>query len=71
MLLLFSCMSQGALYFGVETLLLKCETWFSEVFSPKGFQLTQIQIEDLIQIWKFGLDRGKSLLFYIFIVKND
>jgi hypothetical protein len=57
--------SQGALYFGVETLLLKCETWLSEVFSPNGFQLTQIQMEDLIQIWKFGLDHGTSLLFYI------
>jgi hypothetical protein len=57
--------SQGALYFGVETLLLKCETWLSEAFSPNKFRLTQIQKEDLIQIWKFGLDHGTSLLFYI------
>lgn len=68
-------MSQGALYFGVESLLLKCEMWFSEVSSSKGFQSTQIEMEDLIQIWKFGLEHGKqfgskiqkcSLFFQIF-----
>jgi PIN domain nuclease of toxin-antitoxin system len=53
---------EGALYFGVETLLLKCETWLSEVFSPNGFQLTQIQMEDLIQIWKFGLDHASDFI---------
>lgn len=53
---------EGALYFGVETLLLKCETWLSEVFSPKGFQSTQIQIEDLIETWKFGLEHGSEFI---------
>ncbi|XP_045795974.1 BTB/POZ domain-containing protein FBL11 isoform X1 [Trifolium pratense] len=51
---------EGALYFGVEALLLKCETWFSEVFSPNGFRLTQIQMEDLIQIWTYGLDHASD-----------
>ncbi|XP_073222114.1 BTB/POZ domain-containing protein FBL11 isoform X2 [Cicer arietinum] len=58
---------EGALYFGVETLLLKCETWFSEVFSPEGFQLTQIQMDDLIQIWKFGLDHASDLILHLCI----
>lgn len=62
-------MSQGALYFGVETLLLKCETWLSELLSPKRFQSTQIQMEDLIQIWEFGSDCGN--FFVIFNGKSD
>ncbi|KAK7244939.1 hypothetical protein RIF29_39768 [Crotalaria pallida] len=53
---------EAALYFGVETLLLKCKMWFSEVFSPKGFQTTQIQIEDLIEIWKFGLEHATDFI---------
>ncbi|CAL5194201.1 unnamed protein product [Lathyrus oleraceus] len=58
---------EGALYFGVETLLLKCETWFSEVFSPKGFRLMQIQMEDLIQIWKFSLDHASDFILHLCI----
>ncbi|CAI8614818.1 unnamed protein product [Vicia faba] len=58
---------EGALYFGVETLLLKCETWFSEVFSPKGFQLMEIQMEDLIQIWKFSLDHASDFILHLCI----
>lgn len=44
---------------------MKCEMWLSEVLSPEGFQSTQIKIEDLIQIWKFGSDRGKMLFFLL------
>ncbi|XP_027350057.1 BTB/POZ domain-containing protein FBL11 isoform X2 [Abrus precatorius] len=56
---------EGALYFGVETLLLKCETWLSEVLSPKELQSTQIQIADLIQIWKFGLDHASNFILHL------
>ncbi|TKY62017.1 BTB/POZ domain-containing protein FBL11 [Spatholobus suberectus] len=56
---------EGALYFGVETLLWKCETWLSEVLSPNGFQSTQIQMEDLIQIWKFGSDRASDFILHL------
>ncbi|XP_061340254.1 BTB/POZ domain-containing protein FBL11 [Gastrolobium bilobum] len=56
---------EGALYFGVETLILKCEMWFSEVFSPKGFQSTLIKMEDLIQIWKFGLDHASDFILHL------
>lgn len=58
---------EGALYFGVETLLLKCETWFSEAFSPKGFRSMQIQMEDLIQIWKFSLDHASDFILRLCI----
>ncbi|KAK7396656.1 hypothetical protein VNO78_17812 [Psophocarpus tetragonolobus] len=58
---------EGALYFGVETLILKCETWLSEVLSSKGFQSTQIQMEDLIQIWKFGSDRASDFILHLCI----
>ncbi|XP_027927088.1 BTB/POZ domain-containing protein FBL11 isoform X1 [Vigna unguiculata] len=56
---------EGALYFGVESLLLKCEMWLSEVFSPEGFQSTQIQMEDLIQIWNFGSDRARDYIVHL------
>ncbi|KAK8473609.1 hypothetical protein PHAVU_001G188000 [Phaseolus vulgaris] len=56
---------EGALYFGVESLLLKCEVWLSEVLSPEGFQSTQIKMEDLIQIWKFGSDRASDYVLHL------
>ncbi|XP_022634987.1 BTB/POZ domain-containing protein FBL11 isoform X3 [Vigna radiata var. radiata] len=56
---------EGALYFGVESLLLKCEMWLSEVLSPEGFQSTQIKMEDLIQIWKFGSDRASDYILHL------
>ena len=52
---------QGALYFGVEMLLLKCKTWFSELSSSKGSASLQLQLDDLIHIWKFGLECGEDL----------
>ncbi|XP_019455737.1 PREDICTED: BTB/POZ domain-containing protein FBL11-like isoform X1 [Lupinus angustifolius] len=55
---------EGALYFGVETLLLKCKMWLSEVFSlsSEGFQSTEIQVEDLIQFWKFGFEHATDFI---------
>lgn len=51
---------QGALYFGVETLISKCKTWFSKVASPKGSGLLQIELDDLVHIWIFGLEFGED-----------
>lgn len=62
---------QGALYFGVETLLLNCITWFSEVSSSNGFGSLQIQLDDLIYIWKFGLERGELLSDIYLEVLNE
>ena len=61
---------QGALYFGVEMLLLKCKTWFSEVSSSEGSASLQLQLDDLIHIWKFGLECGEDLSGF-YTVKND
>lgn len=52
---------QGALYFGVERLLLKCRVWFSEVSSSEDSGSPQIQLDDLIHIWRFGLECGEDL----------
>lgn len=57
MLLNFVFNFQGSLYFGVEKLLSKCKTWFFEATSLKG--LLQIELDDLIHIWNFGLEHGK------------
>ncbi|KAM7468286.1 hypothetical protein LguiB_015848 [Lonicera macranthoides] len=46
--------THGALFFGVDMLLLKCKIWLSEVTSDSGIR--SLQLEDLIRIWKFGLD---------------
>ncbi len=61
---------QGALYFGVEMLLLKCKTWFSELSSSKGSASLQLQLDDLIHIWKFGLECGEDLSGF-YTVKKD
>lgn len=49
---------QGALYFGVEMLLMRCKTWFSEVVSTEV--PPQVQLDDLISIWSFGLEHGEN-----------
>lgn len=49
---------QGALYFGVEMLLVRCKTWFSEVVSAEV--QPQIQLDDLTSIWSFGVEHGEN-----------
>jgi hypothetical protein len=61
---------QGALYFGVERLLLKCKVWFSEVSSSKDSGSSQIQLDDLIHIWRFGLECGEDLCD-VYTVRDD
>ncbi|KAM7255015.1 hypothetical protein ACFE04_020256 [Oxalis oulophora] len=46
----FISLIQGALYFGVESLLLKCKRLLSEVSSPN------VQLDELIHIWNFGVE---------------
>ncbi|XP_059463633.1 BTB/POZ domain-containing protein FBL11 isoform X2 [Corylus avellana] len=53
---------EGALYFGVERLLLKCRVWFSEVSSSEDSGSPQIQLDDLIHIWRFGLECANDFL---------
>nr|KJB46469.1 hypothetical protein B456_007G371000 [Gossypium raimondii] len=47
---------QAALYFGVEMLLMQLKSWLSEASLSKDPGLFQIQLEDLIDIWDFGLE---------------
>ncbi|KAK4281625.1 hypothetical protein QN277_013094 [Acacia crassicarpa] len=58
----FLSLYEGALYFGVDSLLLKCKIWFSDVSSSKGSQPLQMQMEDIILIWKFGLEHESDFL---------
>ncbi|KAF8397867.1 hypothetical protein HHK36_016792 [Tetracentron sinense] len=50
---------QGALFFGVEALLLKCKTWFSKVALIRGLHSLQIPLDAMIEIWNFGLEHGE------------
>ncbi|KAF2296472.1 hypothetical protein GH714_038330 [Hevea brasiliensis] len=52
----FLSLFEAALYFGAESLLLKCKIWLSEASSTKGPGLHEIQLDDLIHIWNFGLE---------------
>ncbi|XP_058088680.1 LOW QUALITY PROTEIN: BTB/POZ domain-containing protein FBL11 [Magnolia sinica] len=45
---------EGALFFGVETLLLECEDWFHRSISARGTCSVQLSLEALIDIWNFG-----------------
>ncbi|XVF07718.1 hypothetical protein REPUB_Repub06bG0163800 [Reevesia pubescens] len=53
---------EAALYFGVETLLSQLKSWFSEVSLSKDPGLFQIQLDDLIHIWNFGLQHANGFV---------
>lgn len=48
---------QGALYFGMETILSKCKTWLINAISANG--VTLLQLDDLVSIWRFGSELGE------------
>lgn len=54
----FLTLFEGALFFGVEMLLLKCKEWLIEETTAKGPCLMPIQLADLIHIWKFGVEHA-------------
>lgn len=58
----FLALFEGALYFGVERLILECRTWFSDVCFSKDNELHQIHLEDLIHIWNFGLEHANDFV---------
>lgn len=60
---------QGALYFGVEMLLTRCKTWFSNVASSEV--PPQIQLDDMIYIWSFGLEHGEILSEITSMIRTD
>lgn len=50
-------------------LLTRCKTWFSEVASLEV--PPQIQLEDLIYIWSFGLEHGEKLSEITSLIRAD
>ncbi|XP_075510046.1 BTB/POZ domain-containing protein FBL11 isoform X1 [Primulina tabacum] len=61
----FVTLSEAALFFGVETLLLKCQVWLNEVTSYKGFQSPQLCLDGLIHIWKYGLEHANDSILQL------
>ncbi|KAJ0973435.1 hypothetical protein J5N97_021394 [Dioscorea zingiberensis] len=49
---------EGALFFGVENLLLECENWYRKFTSETGNYTLQMPLDALIEIWNFGSDHG-------------
>ncbi|KAL7195808.1 hypothetical protein ACSBR1_035945 [Camellia fascicularis] len=58
----FLLLFEGALFFGVELLLLKCKAWLIDVTSLKDLCSLQIQLDDLINIWKFGIEHANDFI---------
>ncbi|KAJ4705164.1 BTB/POZ domain-containing protein FBL11 [Melia azedarach] len=58
----FLSLFEGALYYGVEMLIVKCRTWFSEVSLSKDSEPQKVQLEDLIHIWNFGLEHASDFV---------
>ncbi|KAF5945189.1 hypothetical protein HYC85_015417 [Camellia sinensis] len=58
----FLLLFEGALFFGVELLLLKCKAWLIDVTSLKDLCSLQIQLDDLINIWKFGIEHASDFI---------
>ncbi|XP_019051481.1 PREDICTED: BTB/POZ domain-containing protein FBL11 isoform X3 [Nelumbo nucifera] len=53
---------EGALFFGLDDLLLECKTWFCRTTSTKGLSSVQIPLDSIIEIWNFGLDHAIDFL---------
>ncbi|URE49019.1 BTB POZ domain-containing protein [Musa troglodytarum] len=51
----FLLILEAALYFGVERLLLECESWFQRMTLAEG---QQIPMDTVIEAWNFGLEQG-------------
>ncbi|VFQ79767.1 unnamed protein product [Cuscuta campestris] len=49
---------EAALFFGVDCLLSKCQNWLKNVTSYKRILLPQIQLSDVIIIWKYGIENA-------------
>ncbi|CAI9097792.1 OLC1v1034284C1 [Oldenlandia corymbosa var. corymbosa] len=69
----FIILHEAALFFGVETLLSHCQIWLSEVTSKKGPLLPLLELDVLIDIWKYGLEHVNDLISQIcigYLAKN-
>ncbi|XP_020549701.1 BTB/POZ domain-containing protein FBL11 isoform X1 [Sesamum indicum] len=57
----FIPLNEAALFFGVETLLLKCHVWLEEVTS----QSQLLCLDSLIDLWKYGLERANDTILQL------
>ncbi|KAF6166049.1 hypothetical protein GIB67_012946 [Kingdonia uniflora] len=48
---------EGALFFGVETLLLECKAWLSKATSASGISF-MLPLDAICEIWSFGLEHA-------------
>lgn len=58
----FVVLYEAALFFGVDTLLLKSQNWLREVTLFNQFRHSQLQLDSLVVIWKCGQEHANSLI---------
>ncbi|CAI9290696.1 unnamed protein product [Lactuca saligna] len=56
----FLSLFEGALYFGMETIISKCMMWLTKAISVNGVPL--LQLNDLLSIWEFGSELVNNYL---------
>ncbi|CAH9099417.1 unnamed protein product [Cuscuta europaea] len=49
---------EAALFFGVDYLLSECQNWLQNVTSYRGTLLPQVQLSNVISIWKYGIENA-------------
>ncbi|CAI9762133.1 unnamed protein product [Fraxinus pennsylvanica] len=58
----FIPMYEAALFFGVESLLLKCHVWLNKVTSLEGVQSPEFCLYDLVHIWNYGFEHSNDFI---------
>ncbi|KAM0940350.1 putative chromatin remodeling & transcription regulator BTB-POZ family [Dioscorea sansibarensis] len=53
---------EGALFFGVEGLLLECESWFHNFTSSACIDTQEMPLDAIVEIWNFGSDHGTGFI---------
>ncbi|XP_042012330.1 BTB/POZ domain-containing protein FBL11-like, partial [Salvia splendens] len=61
----FISLNEAALFFGVDKLLDMCRLWLAEVTSYTGHQSPQLFLDDLIRIWKYGLEHAYDFILQL------
>ncbi|KAL1541370.1 BTB/POZ domain-containing protein FBL11-like [Salvia divinorum] len=61
----FIPLNEAALFFGVDKLLDKCRLWLAEVTSYTRHQSPQLLLDDLIRIWKYGLEHANDFILQL------
>ncbi|XP_027068538.1 BTB/POZ domain-containing protein FBL11-like isoform X2 [Coffea arabica] len=61
----FILLYEAALFFGVESLLLQCQLWLSEVTSSKDPLTPKLQVDALIRVWNYGVEHANDLILHL------